>query len=146
MKRQLLIHHIITIWDECDHVSIKHSSRLSNDFWKGYLSSFPEANKTAESPTIIATSSPIFQQSKVKSFLHENKLIPYEGANKDLAIAKFCASGFLDQNEVFHSLVDDMRRMRYRKGDPPMHADESIMVVFLQVIMQVVWLGQSAML
>lgn len=130
MYRKILVRHIIVIWDESDHVSPKRSARLASRFWQGYLTAFPEANQTTESPTIVSTSSPMFSPSKVRSFFHDGSMIPYEGRNKDLAIAKFCAAGFLDQDEVFHSLIDEMRRMRHRNGDPPMHADESTMVVF----------------
>ena len=131
MARELLIHHILAIWDESDHVSAKRSSALAEQFWRGYLAEFPDAKRTTESPAVIATSSPMFKHGNVKSFFHKGQMIPYSGPNKDLAIAKFCGAGFLDQDEVFHSLVDDMRRMRDRQGDPPMHSDESAMVIFL---------------
>lgn len=131
MARELLIHHVLAIWDESDHVSAKRSSALAEQFWGGYLAKFPDASRTNESPTVIATSSPMFKRGNVQSFFHKGQMVPYSGTNKDLAIAKVCGAGFLDQNEVFHSVVDDMRRMRDRHGDPPMHSDESIMVVFL---------------
>lgn len=121
---------MITIWDECDHVSNKHSKKLAADFWKGYLSTFPEAKNTSESPAVVTTFSPMFNPSKIDTFFHEGKMVEYKGEKKDMAIAKYCGPGFLDQNEVLHSLVNDMRAERFRKGEPPMHADESIMVVF----------------
>lgn len=128
---QKLIHHIIVIWDESDHVSRKHSKTLSRSFWKGYLTSFPEASATAESPTVVSTASPMFSLSTIKTFFHDGTLVPYSGKNKDLAIAKYCSTGFVDQDERFHCVVDDMRQMRYERGDPPMHADQSVLVAFV---------------
>lgn len=128
---QKLIHHIIVLWDECDHVSAKRSAALSELFWGGYLSAFPEGKGTAESPAVIVTKSPLFDLSRVKSFFHEGSMIPYTGKNKDLAIAKFCTSGFIDQDEKSHFIIDDLRTMRFRNGDPPMHADDSVLVAFI---------------
>jgi len=130
MSREILIQHIIAIWDECDHISKKHSANLAIDFWNGYLSTFPEAKASSESPAVVSTFSPMFNLSKVSAYFHEGEMVAYEGKKKDMAIAKYCGPGFLDQNEVLHSLVDDMRAMRFRKDEPPMHADESIMAVF----------------
>ena len=95
------IYHVVVIWDETDHLSPKHSPRLAEDFWTGYLTAFPEAKACAESPGVIATSSPIFAAEKVRSFFHEGALVPHEGKNKDLAIAKFCSTGFMDQDKRF---------------------------------------------
>lgn len=128
---QKVIHHIIVLWDECDHVSKKRSGSLSELFWAGYLSAFPEAKKTTESPAVMVTKSPLFDLSSVRSFFHEGAMIPYAGKNKDLAIAKFCTSGFIDQDEKLHFVIDDLRTMRFRNGDPPMHADDSVLVVFI---------------
>ena len=125
---QKVIHHIIALWDECDHVSAKHSAVLSDLFWDGYLAAFPEGKETAESPAVMVTKSPLFGLSRVESFFHEGVMIPYAGKNKDLAIAKFCTSGFIDQDEKSHFIIDDLRTMRYQNGDPPMHADDSVLV------------------
>lgn len=126
-----VIHHVVVLWDECDHVSKKRSARLSELFWRGYLAVFPEGKATAESPAVVVTKSPLFDLSRVKSFFHEGSMIPYAGKDKDLAIAKFCTNGFIDQDEKFHFVIDDFRTMRYRNGDPPMHADDSALVVFV---------------
>jgi hypothetical protein len=58
-------------------------------------------------------------------------MIPYTGKNKDLAIAKFCTSGFIDQDEKTHFIIDDLRTMRFRRGVPPMQADDSALVAFI---------------
>lgn len=124
------IQHIIAIWDECDHISAKRSSKLANQFWKGYLSAFPEAALCNEHPAVVSTFSPIFNPEKVLSFFHDGKMVPHTGEAKDLAIVKYCTSGFYDQDNKLHSLINDMRAERFRKDEPPMHADESIMVIF----------------
>ena len=128
---QKIIHHVIALWDECDHVSRKRSGSLSELFWAGYLAAFPEGKQTAESPAVMVTKSPLFDLSSVKSFFHEGAMVPYAGKNKDLAIAKFCTSGFIDQDENCHFIIDDFRTMRFRKGDPPMQADDSVLVAFI---------------
>lgn len=125
------IYHVIVIWDETDHLSAKHSSRLAEDFWAGYFYAFPEARVCTETPGVIATGSPIFRADKVRSFLHEGVLIPHQGRNKDLAIAKFCSTGFIDQDDRFHFLLDDLRELRRQKDEPPMHANSAIAVVFV---------------
>lgn len=122
------IYHVIAIWDESDHVSAKYSPRLAEDFWSGYFTAFPEAKTCAETPGVIATGSPIFAAEKVQSFLHEGVFIPHKGKNKDLAIAKFCSTGFVDQDDRFHFLLDDLREMRLREGDPPMQASSAATV------------------
>lgn len=130
MGNTVLIKHIVAIWDECDHVSKKHSARLSEIFWKGYLSVFPDGAGTSESPMVLVTDSQMFAMTKVSKFFHNGEYLEYKGKNKDLAILKYCSSGFIDQNEQHHFVLDDLRALRFRKGDPPMHANESIMVVF----------------
>jgi hypothetical protein len=129
--KERLIHHVIAMWDECDHVSKKRSSYLSKLFWAGYLRSFPEGNKTSESPTVVVSDSPMFDLKRVRSFFHEGSMITYKGKNKDLAIAKFCTSGFIDQDEHYHFIVDGLRAMRYLNGDPPMQADTAVLVAFI---------------
>ena len=126
-----LIHHIIVLWDECDHLSAKRSGALSKQFWAGYLHVFPEAKNTAESPALMVTKSPIFNLSKVQSFFHKGAMIPYKGANKDIAIAKFCTSGFIDQNEKYHFLIDDFRAMRHMERATPMHGNDAVIVAFI---------------
>lgn len=128
---QHVIHHLAVVWDESEHVSAKHSPRLAKDFWFGYLAAFPEAKDAAESPGVIATSSPFFSPSKVTAFLHEGVFLPHAGKNKDLVIAKWCSTGLVDQNERFRFVLDDLREMRYANGDPPMHANSAAMVTLV---------------
>lgn len=125
------IHHLAVIWDESDHLSAKHSKRLSEQFWVGYLTAFPEGGKTRESPQLIVTGSPIFAIGKVRSFFHEGTQVPHVGKNKDLAIVKFCSTGFLDQDERYRFALNDLRELRLKSGQPPMHADSSAAVVFI---------------
>jgi hypothetical protein len=126
-----LIHHIIVLWDECDHLSGKRSTALSKKFWAGYLRAFPEGRYTAESPALMVTKSPIFNLNKVQGFFHRGAMIPHKGENKDLAIAKFCTSGFIDQDEKYHFVIDDFRAMRHLERDHPMHANDAVLVAFI---------------
>lgn len=125
-----LIHHIVVYWDESEHVSPKRSEELSNKFWKGYLSAFPEGIKTEESPTVIATKSKMFTKKKLTHFLHKDVFIPYEKENKDLAIVKYGSTGLVDQKERFRFILDDLRSMRHKNGDPPLLANDTCFVVF----------------
>jgi len=125
------IYHVIVIWDESDHVSAKHSPHLAEDFWAGYFYAFPEAKMCTETPGVIATGSPIFAGEKVQSFLHEGASLPHKGKNKDLAIARFCSTGFVDQEDRFHFLLDDLREIRLREGGPPMQANSAATITLV---------------
>jgi hypothetical protein len=126
-----IVHHLAVVWDESDHVSSKHSPQLAKGFWFGFSAAFPESNGAAESPGIIATNSPFFGPAKVTAFLHEGQFVPHTGKNKDLAIAKWCSTGLVDQDEHFRFVLDDLRQMRYSNGDPPMHANSAAMVTLV---------------
>jgi hypothetical protein len=126
-----LIRHIIVVWDESEHLSQKRSKELSEIFWRYYTEVFPDGSKTAESPMIVSTQSPIIPDKEVQSFLHKGQFIPYKGENKDLAIVKYCSTGFVDQNERYRFLPDELRNARYGKGDPPLLADTAVLVVFV---------------
>ena len=125
------IYHTIAIWDECDHVSAKHSSKHAENFWAGYFQEFPEANACVETPGVIATGSPIFNPAKVSSFVHEGALVPHVDKAKDMAIARFCSTGFVDQDDRFHFLVDDLRELRRREGQAPMEANSAVAIVLI---------------
>ena len=126
-----LIHHIIVMWDESEHVSPKRSKELSNKFFRAYLSEFPEGIETEESPMVIATRSPMFSQKKLTKFLHKGEFIPYEKENKVLAIVKYCSTGIVDQVDRFRFILDDLRTKRHDNGDPPLLADSACIVVFI---------------
>lgn len=126
-----LIRHHLVIWDEAEHVSRKRLVELDAPFKAAYARVFPESTRADESPAVVATNSPFFKADPVTAFWSGGKLHPYSGQAKDLAIAKYCASGFLDQNERFRFLVDDMRDKRHAKGDVPMSANGTVMVTFV---------------
>ena len=126
-----LIRHIIVVWDESEHLSPKRSKELSEIFWRNYTEAFPDGSKTAELPMIVSTQSPIISDKEVQSFFHEGHFIPYKGEHKDLAIVKLCSTGFVDQNERYRFLPDELRNARYAKGDPPLLADTAVLVVFV---------------
>lgn len=128
---ELHIHHIVVIWDECEHISSKHSKEISNVFNKHYVNAFPEGAKTDESPMVVTTKSQIISEMQMSTFLHNGKFIPYSGKNKDLAILKFCTSGVVDQNDNFHYILDDMRSLRDKNNDKPLRSDTSCIVVFI---------------
>jgi len=128
---EILIHHIIVIWDECEHISPKRSKQISKTFFKYYVNAFPEGAKTDESPMVVSTRSQIIAETKMKSFLHNGEFIPYRGENKDLAIVKFCSTGVVDENECFHYILDDIRTMRDKRREPPLRADSSCITVFI---------------
>jgi hypothetical protein len=119
------------MWDESEHVSPKRVKQLSTVFWKNYAAMFPEGTKTAESPMILSTESPILGSRKITSFLHEGRFIPHSGKNKDLALVKYCSIGLMDQDEHFHFVLDDLRNQRHLNGEPPLVADEAAMVLFV---------------
>lgn len=125
------IRHIVVLWDECEHVSPKHLGRLSKIFFKHYVAAFPEGAMTPESPMIMGTKSPILAHLELTSFLHERGFVPYEGENKDLALVKYCSLGLVDQDDRYHFLLDDIRNDRYRRGEPPLLADQAVLVVFI---------------
>lgn len=126
-----LIHHLVVVCDETGHVSgkriVEHAAKLR----AGYLETFPEGGRVQESPALIATGSPIFPLGRVSSFLHEGTFVEHAGKNKDLAIAKYCWLGLIDQDERSHFVLDDVRAERFAKGDPPMHADGAALVALV---------------
>ena len=127
----VLVRHIIVIWDECEHVSAKHLKNLANIFLKNYVAEFPEGAETQESPMILSTRSQIVNPQQISSFLHNGQFIPHSGPNKDLALVKYCATGLVDQDERYRFLVDDLRNMRHFRGEPPIMASESTIVIFV---------------
>jgi len=127
----ILIQHIVVIWDECDHVGKKRGTEISKVFFKYYASAFPDGAKTAESPHVITTSSKIICDKRMTSFLHGGEFVPFQGENKDLAIVKFCTTGVVDQNEEFHYILDDVRYLRHSKNDPALGANNSVLTVFI---------------
>jgi len=80
---------------------------------------------------IIATHSPFFKKLPIRRFWHKGCWRDYAGSSKDLAIVKYCATGLLDQDENFRFLVDEMRTLRYARGDPPMSANPACMVTLV---------------
>ena len=131
MKMLKTVHHIVLFWDESEHVSPKRSKELSSKFWRAYLSAFPEGIESYESPTIIATGSPMFAKTKLTKFLHDSQFLPYEGENKDLAIVKFASTGLVDQNRRFRFILNSLRLLRKKNGDPPLISDDTCMVILV---------------
>jgi hypothetical protein len=125
------IHHIVLFWDESEHVSPKNSKELSSKFWKAYLHVFPEGIESHESPTIIATRSPMFAKKRLTHFWHGSQLLPYQGENKDLAIVKFAATGLLDQDRRLRFVLDDLRLLRQKNGHPPILSDDACLVLLV---------------
>lgn len=124
------IRHILIIWDECEHLSRKKVNEIGSVFFKHYVAAFPHGAKTPESPMIIPTSSPILKD-EIDFFYHEGEFIPYTGENKDLALVKYCSTGFLDDKGIFRFFPDHIRDMRHQRGDPPMLANSSVLTVFI---------------
>ena len=125
------IRHINVIWDECEHLSKRRVAQASEAFYKYYANAFPEGKETPESPMIVPTSSPIISEHNVQSFYHDGGFVPFEGKYKDIALVKYCSTGFFDSNEKFHFLVDELRNMRHNRGDPPMLANDSVLNIFI---------------
>lgn len=119
------------LWDESEHVSPKKSKELSAKFWKAYLYAFPEGIEAYESPTIVATGSPMFAKKPLTHFWHRGLLLPYEKENKDLAIVKYAATGLVDQDKRFRFLLDDLRTLRQQNGHPPIVSDDASLVLFI---------------
>lgn len=67
----------------------------------------------------------------MRLFIHEGRQVPHTGKSKDLAILKFCSSGFLDQDERYRFALNDLRELRLTSGQPPMRADSAAAVVFI---------------
>jgi len=125
------IHHIVLLWDESEHVSPKNSKELSSIFWRAYLYAFPEGIEAYESPSIMTTRSPMFAGRKLTHFEHRGQFLKYEKKNKDLAIVKYASTGLVDQNNRHRFLLDDLRSLRKKNGDPPILSDDSCLVLFI---------------
>lgn len=95
------------------------------------MRAFPEGIESYESPTIITTKSKMFTKNKVSHFYHDGAFIAYEKGNKDLAIVKYASTGLIDQERRFHFILNDLKILRQRYGDPRIVSDDASLIVFI---------------
>jgi roadblock/LC7 domain-containing protein len=78
----------------------------SKQFLKFFQNAFNK--ETPYSIPIIQASTTSIMLPYLTHFQHDGKLIEYKGIQKDLALIKYCSSGFIDQNNMYHHVISDV--------------------------------------
>lgn len=108
-------------------MSARRLGVLSPVFNRAFFEAFPESTQATITTILLATNSPILNSAglEVSTFFHQGQFIPHTGANKDLALVKYCSTGFLDQDERYRFLLDDLRSKQHQNKDQVITATDA---------------------
>ena len=96
---------ILILFDECLHVPERKLTDVSKEFLKYFENAFNK--KTVCTIKILQVSTKSIILTNATHFQHDGNFVEHKGHFKDLALIKYCSSGFIDQNNQHHHVILD---------------------------------------